>query len=409
MKDNKSKKYINIAIIIVAMIALTIYGWQLIMLHFNQTMYSTTGIYESDLFAHIEMALDGWGYSILAIIFRGFALSPNETVFHLLIALFLGACEIATLAVTYMWIARMKVNWKLAVALAMISGLVMPLFVRSIQPYRYIGYQSPSIWHNSTYIVMKLCALVSVIIYLEISRKYYSEMKIGKLVIFAIMLAITTSVKTNFVLIFAPVALIFLGIDKVLGVKWKYILLSAATIIPTIGVILYQRYVLFGEDTGNGIIIDPLYSVYLRAEKPYFTMILSAAFPVLVLLVNIIVVLKDTFRDFKNRQGVLTHREFLIAWTMWFMGFVQFLLLRETGARELDDNFAWGYDFCLFMIFIISLIYFTKNIIEKERILNSKVIKWVYVVVGAALIIYHTYCGVYFFVNLTKGATFFMQ
>ena len=61
------------------------------------------------------------------------------------------------------------------------------------------------------------------------------------------------------------------------------------------------------------------------------------------------------------------------------------------------------------MIFIISLIYFTKNIIEKERILNSKVIKWVYVALGVAMIIYHTYCGIYFFVNLAKGATFFMQ
>jgi hypothetical protein len=37
------------------------------------------------------------------------------------------------------------------------------------------------------------------------------------------------------------------------------------------------------------------------------------------------------------------------------------------------------------------------------------IFKSVYLVLALALLIYHTYCGVFFFVRLTQGITFFMQ
>ena len=261
---------------------------------------------------------------------------------------------------------------------------------------------------------MKFTALICIVLYLVISEKYKEKMSAGEVIAFAILLAVTTSVKTNFILVFAPVALLFLIADRILGVPLKRLFLCALTVIPSVAVILFQEYVLFGEETGNGIIIDPLYSVYLRAEKPYFTMILSAAFPILILLFNIVPVLRDTFLDFKDKRG-LTHRFFLLSWAMWFVAFVEYILLRETGQRELDDNFAWGYDFCLFILFVVSIIYFAKTIkeiiekIRKKEFAAIDVFKTIFCVLTAALLIYHTYCGVFFFVRLTQGITFFMQ
>ena len=402
MNNEKRDKAINYAFVVLTTTAFTFYCFELVLLHYNQTQYPITGMYESDLFAHIEMALDGWGYSILAVIFRLLSLLPTFA-FNLSIAAFLCICEAATIAVTYIFIRTKGLGLKTSIALTAFSAFVMPMFVRSIQPYRYIGYQSPSIWHNSTYIVMKLCAFICICLYLSIAENYHEKIKAMDLIVFSLLLAVTTSVKTNFILVFAPVALMFLIVDLILKVPFKRILLCALTVIPSIAVILFQEIVLFGKDTGNGIVIDPLYSVYLRAEKPYFTMILSAAFPVFVLLVNIVPVLKDTIADFKEKRKTLTHRAFLLSWAMWAVGFMELILLRETGARELDDNFAWGYDFCLFVLFVVSLIYFIKNI------KNKKVITTVYAVVGSAMIAYHTYCGIYFFVNLTRGLTFFMQ
>ena len=430
MKSDKKNKIINAFFIIATIIGFTFYCFELVLLHYNQTLFPVTGKYESDLFAHIEMALDGWGYSILAVIYRLFALMP-EFGFHFAIATFLCVCEAGTLALTFILLRTNRIETKTAIIFAAMSGFVAPAYIRAIQPYRYIGYQSGSIWHNSTYIVMKFTALICIVLYLAISAKYKEKISAGELIAFAILLAVTTSVKTNFILVFAPVALLFLIIDWILGVPFKRLLFCALTVIPSIAVILFQEYVLFGESTGNGIIIDPLYSVYLRAEKPYFTMILSAAFPIMILLINIIPVLKDTFLDFKDKKRGLTHRFFLLAWTMWFVAFAEYILLRETGERELDDNFAWGYDFCIFILFVVSIMYFVKNIYSLLGKMNKKnmsdlsdiskddtapakvnafdIFKAVYLILALALLIYHTYCGVFFFVRLTQGITFFMQ
>ena len=111
---------------------------------------------------------------------------------------------------------------------------------------------------------------------------------------------------------------------------------------------------------------------------------------------------------------------------MWFVGFLELILLRETGARELDDNFAWGYDFCVFVLFVVSVIYFARNVSalskkivlcdmsEKEDISDkdkspAKGIGIAYEVVTFAVLLYQVYCGVYFFVRLSEGLTFFMQ
>ena len=307
----------------------------------------------------------------------------------------------------------------------------MPLFVVWIQPYRYAGYQSPSIWHNSTYIVMKVFSLLCICLYLGISEKYKDNVKPSSLILFSILLALTTSVKTSFILAFAPAAIIFLLLDMYLKVPPKRILLCALTVIPSLGVMLFQKYVLFGADTGNSIIFDPLYVVYIRTDKPYFTMILSAAFPVLVFLYNAIKVFAETFKDIKKRES-LRHRAFLFSWTMWFFAFLMLILLRESGERELDDNFAWGYDFALFLVFVVSVVYFVNNVRKLNSLLDLKkyaeqankiaddkkgtkklsvintTLTVLYIEAATGALLYHLYCGVYFFIRLTKGATFFM-
>lgn len=428
--DKKKPKISEIVFRVAAILLLAFYFYKLVFLHFNQAYYPVTGEYESDLFAHIEMALDGWGYSIMAVVFRLFSLLP-ETAFYVMIALFLSVCEIGAIVLTYIWLKKQEIKEEEAILLSIILGFVMPLFVVWIQPYRYAGYQSPSIWHNSTYIVMKVFSLLCICLYLGISEKYKDNVKPSSLILFSILLALTTSVKTSFILAFAPAAIIFLLLDMYLKVPPKRILLCALTVIPSLGVMLFQKYVLFGTDTGNSIIFDPLYVVYIRTDKPYFTMILSAAFPVLVFLYNAIKVFAETFKDIKKRES-LRHRAFLFSWTMWFFAFLMLILLRESGERELDDNFAWGYDFALFLVFVVSVVYFVNNVRKLNSLLDLKkyaeqanknaddkkgtkklsvintTLTVLYIEAATGALLYHLYCGVYFFIRLTKGATFFM-
>lgn len=388
-------------------IGLTVYGVACTYLYYMQQNFwnPETHYFESDLPLHVEMALDGWGYSVTAIVYRILSLFSCGDI---LIALFLAFCTVGTVVLSIFAIKPYVKKSMVSVAIAVTSGLAMPFYISSIQPMRYIGYQSPSIWHNSTYIVMKLLAVATLFLCFFIAKKYGEKLDWKKCVAFAILLALTTATKTSFVAVFAPAALLMLVADGFTGVPIKKLLLVATTIIPTIMVVLFQEAVLFGEDTGNGIAIDFGYTVFLRAEKPQYTMILSALFPVLIFLFNIIKVLKDTWKDIKEKRKGLTHREFLVAWTMWFFGAVELLFLKETGAREVDANFMWGYSFCLFVLFLFSSVYFIRNLRDKKFLFGKKVLKTVYGIGMGGILGYHVYCGIYYFICLLEGNTFFM-
>ncbi|MBQ8247856.1 MAG: hypothetical protein IJZ42_12035 [Lachnospiraceae bacterium] len=381
------------------------YGIACTYLYYMQTQYTKGGEFESDLYAHIAMALDGWGYSVTAIVYRILSMLPAS---NLLIAIFLSVFTIGTIFLTA-YVVKPYIQHSLSRgAIALACGVAMPFYIEAVQATRYIGYQSPSIWHNSTYIVMKLFATAALFLCFNIAQTYTKKISVGKCIAFAILLALATATKTSFVAVFAPAALLMLIGDGLTGVPIKKLLLVATTIIPTILVVLFQEAVLFGEDTGNGIVIEFGYTVFFRAETPQYTMILSALFPVLIFLFNIYDVIKDTIKDIKQKSKGLTHREFLVSWGMWFFGALELLFLKETGNRVKDANFAWGYNYCLFILFIISCIYLINNLKSKTFMRGNKALKVSYGVVMLSILTYHVYCGIYFFIRLLDGTTYFM-
>lgn len=408
MSEKREKHKYNIAQVIAKIIwagVLTVYGIACTYLYYMQSNHKGELYFESDLPYHIDMALDGWGYSVTAIVYRLLDFFPAR---NMLIAIFLSVCTVGTIIITYYVLKPYLDNVLCRMSIAAICGVVMPFFIRAIHYQRYIGYQSSSIWHNSTYIVLKLFAVVTLFLCFHIAQTYSKKLDWKKCVLFAVLLAFTTAVKTSFVVVFAPAALIMLITDGLSGVPIKKLLAVATTIIPTILVVLFQEAVLFGEDTGNGIVIEFGYTVFFRADRPQYTMILSALFPVLIFLFNAIPVFKDTWKDIKLKRKGLTHREFLVSWTMWFFGAVELLFLKETGAREKDANFAWGYSYCLFVLFIMSCVYLVRNLKSSTFLGGNKVAKSIYAVMMCGVLGYHVYCGIYFFLCLLSGITYFM-
>lgn len=408
MKENTKQDKTKIADRIagsVWILLLTIYGIACVYLYYMQSNHMEGQYFESDLPYHINMAMDGWGYSLTAILYKLLGFVPGT---NLWIAIVLALCTVGAILATY-YVLKPYLQSKLVrMAIASASGLAMPFFIRGIQHTRYIGYQSPSIWHNSTYIVMKLLAVITLFLCFYIAKQYGKKLEWKHCIWFAVLLALTTATKTSFVAVFAPAALIMLIADGLTGIPVKKLLLVAATIIPTILVVLFQEAVLFGEDTGNGIVIEFGYTVYLRAEKPQYTMILSALFPVLIFLFNVYPVFKDTIADIRQKRQGLTHREFLVSWIMWVFGALELLFLKETGRREKDANFTWGYSLCLFVLFIFSSVYFVKNLRDPEFLGGKRSLKAVYGVTMGAILGYHVYCGIYFFLRLLEGTTYFM-
>lgn len=417
MPSTENKKYVilNRIMFVLGLVWVLLYGSACFYLYSKQAVNMEGQYFESDLPYHISMALDGWGYSITAWVYRILSFLPGMNT---TIPIFLNFATLATIVGVFAYYrnrfavekdnSKFDLSTTLAVLGAFATTFAMPFFIRAIHYQRYIGYQSGSIWHNSTYIVMKPLALAAMLIYLAIANRYGKEKCVKEAVLFSVLLAIGTATKTSFIFVFAPAAFCFLILDLILGVNWKKVLLVALTVIPSLAVILWQEMVLFGEDTGNSIAIDFGYTVYLRAEKPYFTMILSALFPVCIFLFNIVPVIKNAIGDIKRRDGVLTNRDFLLSWAMWFFGALELLFLRETGNREQDANFSWGYDFCLFALFLISIRYFIMNLKDKKFLGGKLWAKILYGITMGGILFYHVYCGVYFFIELVKGTTYFM-
>lgn len=404
--SNGNIKKNNNLVKIIGIVSLIIYAILCFFLYLHQTAFVPGEKFESDLPYHISMALDGWGYSITAWVYRIFSFLPAS---NMLISAFLVLATLASVLITYKYLDSSEENKWLVYLLTFSTSFAMPFFISAIHYQRYIGYQSGSIWHNSTYIVMKPLSLVAFLLYLYIADRYGKNKVTGKVILFTVFLLLSTATKTSFIFVFAPAAFIFLIFDMLVGTSVKKVLPMALTVIPSALVIMWQEVVLFGEDTGNSISIDFGYTVFLRAEKPYFTMILSALFPVIIFLFNIVPVIADTIKDFKKKDTTIKHREFLLSWTMWIFGAAELLFLKEDGPRIKDANFAWGYDFCLFILFLISGKYFVKNLKEPDFLKGKKILKIAYGIILGAILAYHTYCGIYFFIQLTKGATYFMQ
>ena len=400
-KKNKNNS-IFVAVLVLVFAAYTIAcGY----LFYMQAARAEGQYFESDLPAHLSMAKDGWGYSLTAVFYRLFMLLPG---FEIFVAAFLALFAGGTMAATYFGIRKFIGNRWSALGASVAANIVMPCFMKAVHYERYIGYQSPSVWHNSTYTVMKCLALLTLIFYLRFAHGYKKKIQWRDWILFTLFLTLSTATKTSFLLVFAPVAFAGLIVDLIRKVSVGRVLLFASAIIPSIAVVLLQEAVLFGGETGNGIVIDFGYNVYLRAQRPYFTMILSALFPVLIFLFNIGNVIRETLSDLKKKYFP-RHTPFVLAWSMWAIGALELLFLKETGKRELDGNFLWGYDFCLFVLFVISVVYFMNNLRSVRFLKGSYAGHIAYASVLGAVLAYHMYCGLYFFLRLLGGTTYFMQ
>jgi len=399
------------------MLLTVVYGLACAWLYYKQTFHVEGELFESDLPYHISMAVeDNWFYSLTAVIYQLFYKTPFG---NLLVAVFLAAVTIASIYATWILLKELTVglyidrnpahngtcdenvtksvwgNENLLLLLAMGLNLVMPFFISSAHYQRYIGYQSPTIWHNSTYICMKLLGILALILYFRLWKCYDQKLNVRNFMGLALALMIANTIKPSFVMVFAPAMAVFLLFDLMIHkIRLGKIILFGLTVIPSLFVILWQNMVLFGEDTGNGIALDYGYTLTLHSLHPKATLLLSIAFPIFVLFLSFASLWKD--------------RLYLFGWTMWGFGLLEVTFFNETGKRARDGNFLWGYSFCIFFLFLVSVLIWVKGLAEKKGILKNRVIWWLALAMGTGILGYHIYCGLVFFTRLLEGTSYWM-
>lgn len=348
--------------------------------------------FQSDLPYHISMIIDdGWYYSFTAYAYQllhwlgGGSTAP--------IAVFLGTvtvlCTVLTDRLLRLLLDRGKTD-ALTLGASLALNFVMPFFWRFAGEYRYVSYQSGNLWHNSTYLCMKLAALAAMLCYEKTEPHYRQRLTPGQWLWLAGLLFLCTGIKPSFLTVFAPMLAVKLLADLCRRVPFRQVFLLGSTVLPACGVLLWQQMVLFGTDTGNGMTFMPWYTFSLHANKTKLAVLCSVAFPLLVLAFSLGELLRD--------------RRYRFVWGMTGIGFLEALCLVETGSRSRDGNFLWGYCFALFILFLYS---FQKWLLFLRKKKQVRLYQAAFVLSGAVLA-YQLFCGVYFFARLLQGETYFM-
>ncbi|MDE7224354.1 MAG: hypothetical protein K2O34_11335, partial [Acetatifactor sp.] len=341
-----------------------------------------------------------------------------------------AAVTVASLLMTEQLVRRMAGvqgrSWA-TMAAALILNLVMPFYLKWAGSYRYVSYQSGNLWHNSTYLCMRLLALWALLYYQRLEEDYRNRITIRQWIVFALILVICTGVKPSFLTVFAPVLALKLLWDLFHGVRFRQIFLLGATVLPACGVVIWQNMVLFGGDTGNGMTFAPWYTFSLHADRPKLAVLCSLAFPLTVLGAGLLAMTRQQWRQLGAvREDVWPggiyqlrlNRVYLFSWLMALVGFAEALCLAETGGRSRDGNFLWGYLFAIFWLHVVSLIKWLslRNMdimlltTEENRWQRSRLflVRVMYILAGLVLL-YQLWCGVHFFARLLGGETYFMM
>lgn len=369
------------------------YGALCFYLFYHQSIQSTSPdnhYFESDLPFHISMVVDdGWYYSLTAFIYLAlYRITGGGTV---LIALFLAIVSAATVVATKKLLDKIMPGENLVgYGAALALNLVMPFFIKWAGMYRYVSYQSGNVWHNSTYICMRLLSVIFLIFFAEYEKRYMERgLNVKEWIVLAVLLALTTFVKPSFLTVFAPALAIKLLYDLIKNrIKFIRVFLMGVTVVPSLGVMLWQNSILFGNDTSNGFKISFMETFSLHADHPKITVLLSLAFPIVIFVIDMIL-----------RGKFWKDRSYVFSLVMAVVGFGEAVLLVETGSRSRDGNFLWGYCLALFILYITSF---------KRWYGFLKNRKWIAAGVGGSVFVYQIVCGAIFFTRLMAGETYFM-
>ena len=201
------------------------------------------GKYHSDLPAHIQSGMNGEAYSLLEILYKYICRAGfGSKVIPVLLT-------VLTLAAVYLSFRIMQQivpdgNALALQLLAFAANLEMPLYLPLIHKYRNMGLQSGSMWHNDTYLGMRVFGLLVLLLYFRHQESYKETFKGRQWLAFAAAFFLANFMKPNFLLCFAPVMGILLLRDliKSKGKDFRAVFWFGLAVIPSLGILNWDWF-----------------------------------------------------------------------------------------------------------------------------------------------------------------------
>ena len=212
---------------------------------------------------------------------------------------------------------------------------------------RNLGVFSANPYYNQTYLAARGFAIVAFFLFAHILTYYEDHVDKKEYIAFSVFLLLATLTKPSFTLVLVSAAAVHMIVKLIMskGKKLREFLCLLATAVPTFITLLIQFGGVFGssshagEGGGIGFGIGKAWSVY--TGNIVLAVMLANAFPGVVMLLNL-----KRFKD---------NKIFLLAWEVMMAGFLEFLCLYEKGERLIHCNFAWGYIYGIFFVFVAGL------------------------------------------------------
>ena len=363
-------------------------------------LHYVNGEYGSDFLVHIRTVESGEpGYSLVHKLFGLCYRFPDP---HKMISILMTVMIILTFVGISIYCIRRTnakvtdcTSYLVALGILFTSNIYIPILF----PHLYNHYTTVSQpWHNSTYICMRLFSVFVLILYFEIYDKIkFGKFPIGQGVLFCVVLTLCNSAKPNFILAFAPMALITFvylwarekGRNTPNLIKWGVCFLVSLPIIYYMARIVY-------EDDGNSsssLFISPdELTDFFAGDNGSFIIyeITNLLFPLFVLVVFIILFRKRRVEINRLVQG----------WIMYIIAHMEQLLIVDGGARASDGNYAWG----VFNVgMLLTLICITEWIraYKKGQIHNKFLFS-----AGFVLFVLQSVCGIIYFVTVCRGISY---
>lgn len=264
----------------------------------------------------------------------------------------LSIAYVARIGLTYVavWWATRSRAWAFGLSAAL--GVVMAVYDPARPDRMYVGTISPNIFHNST----NIAAAPLVILAFLLAVRMLRQLTVRSAVWFGTAAAVCALVKPNYLVAMVPVvAVALLGclIARRRREPLAALGVLAGALLPVAATLVAQYVAVFAAEDStreSELVVYPLTVWSYWSERPVPVMLLlSAAFPIAVLLAR--------------GRAVLSDPPLLLAWGVYAVAIAQVGLLAEQwpdGRIDLAGNWFWAGHSAALVLFLVSAISATR-------------------------------------------------
>jgi hypothetical protein len=214
----------------------------------------------------------------------------------------------------------------------------------------YLGYISPTVYHNPTIAIVKPLAILHFWLFVQIiqdTQRYRSRVW---QVVFTGLSFLTLLAQPNYMLCLVP-ALIVLMLFRVYRkqpIDWRFFALTV--ILPAIVVLAlhyFHIYYVASAVSNSRVIVAPFAVLAQASNNLLAKFVLSILFP--------LVVYGLFFKAAQRNLGLN------LAWLLFIVGAFQAYFLAETGNRFVQGNFLWSGQIALFILMVMTVLFLLKQ------------------------------------------------